>query len=456
MPARAPVACLAALALLLAAIQALTWAGAAPPPGPDEAVLRSAPAGAAVALVDRAGRRLELGRSPLLLRLLPAGRLQVRDRRGRLRVELSPSPAGVQASPPGLAFDQPAFELSLAGYAPARQPLGDGQRLVYVTLRNPLPLEPVLGVLSPLVARPWGAAALALGAAALGLHLWGRRQARRRQEALEEQAYVGPGGRVGAYRLERLLGQGGMAEVFLGRPLAGGGPVAVKVLFEEVSRSPELRQRFQREVDICRGLRHPHLVGVHDWGEQNGRLYLVMDYVEGGSLRQLIPPGGMEPEKVRQMGLALAEALAAAHEQGVVHRDLKPENVLVDGQGRLRVADFGLARGEKYPTITATEATLGTPAYMPPEQVTGGRGDARADLYSLGCMLYEMLAGSPPFVAGDPVQVIVMHLSQPPEPLATRRPGVPPELEAVVMRLLEKEPERRFPSARALAQALRG
>ena len=321
---------------------------------------------------------------------------------------------------------------------------------------TPVALRETIPVVSTLLFR-WPLMTLSLlllaGVAARVVRL--RRIQGDEREAVEEVSYIGEGGRVGRYRLESRLGEGAMAEVFRGRDPQSGREVAVKVLFEAVSADPEFRGRFERESAMTRAVRHPGLVEVFDSGEEGGRLYLVMELVRGSSLRHRIEEGPLPAtEAVRIVADAL-DALAAAHEAGDVHRDLKPDNILLTDDGRVKVADFGLARGEQYPTLTQVDSTLGTPAYIPPEQVSGARSGAPADQYSMGCVLFELLAGRPPFVDDDPLMLVFHHVTDDPPSLVELCPDAPPALVAGVARLLEKGPHDRFPSARDAARALR-
>ncbi|MCA9796685.1 MAG: serine/threonine protein kinase [Candidatus Eremiobacteraeota bacterium] len=259
-----------------------------------------------------------------------------------------------------------------------------------------------------------------------------------------------PGGRVGPYRLGEKVGEGAMAEVFVATPLAGGGKVAVKAVFEELCRDPEFVRRFQREVSICQSFDHPGLVTVREWGELDNRFWLAMDFVEGRQLGELVGQG-LPAERICRLGRALCQALAVAHDAGVVHRDLKSDNIMVGEDDHPVITDFGLARADHYEKITKTASTLGTPAYMPPEQVSTPNSGPRADLYSLGVVLYEMCSGDVPF-SGDPIPVIICHLNDPPPPIT--RADLPESLKAVVMRLLEKEPEDRYADAREVEAAL--
>jgi serine/threonine-protein kinase len=266
------------------------------------------------------------------------------------------------------------------------------------------------------------------------------------------------------YSLERELGQGGMATVYLAHDVKHGREVAVKVLRPDLAATlgPE---RFLREIRIAAQLHHPHILGLHDSGEASGFLYYVMPYVTGDSLRQRLSHSGELPigDAVRILR-DVADALAYAHEQGVVHRDIKPENVLLSGRHAL-VADFGVAKavseagtagaGGGRQGFTTAGVALGTPAYMAPEQAAADpHVDHRADIYALGIMGYELLAGQPPFSGGSPQSVLAAHVTQTPAPLEIRRPSCPPALTAMIMRCLEKKPADRWQSAGELVAQL--
>jgi TolB-like protein/tetratricopeptide (TPR) repeat protein len=267
----------------------------------------------------------------------------------------------------------------------------------------------------------------------------------------------------GRYAVERELGRGGMATVYLARDLRHDRTVAVKVLQRDVVPAVAA-ERFLREITLAAGLTHPHVLGVHDSGEADGLLYFVMPYVEGETLRAHLARGGALPvsEAVRLLR-ELAGALAYAHGRGVVHRDLKPENVLLS-DGHAVIADFGIAKAlatvTQGATVTATDLTmagvaLGTPAYMAPEQVLGDQGiDHRADLYALGIIAYEVLTGAHPFDARSPQTMLSAHLTAPPKSLAARNPSVPPGLDRLVMQLLAKDPAGRPSSAEVVLRAL--
>ena len=267
----------------------------------------------------------------------------------------------------------------------------------------------------------------------------------------------------GRYLIERELGRGGMATVYLARDVSHARPVAVKVMQRDLV-APAGAERFLHEIRFAAQLTHPHVLGVHDSGEADGLLYYVMPYVDGETLRARLARTGALPlaDAVRLLR-ELADALAYAHARGVVHRDLKPENVLLSG-GHAMVADFGIARalavatqpaGEDAARLTATGVSLGTPAYMAPEQAVGDRNaDHRADLYALGVVAYEMLAGVHPFAARSAQALVTAHLTEAPAPLAARRADVPPALAALVEHLLAKDPAARLQGANVVVEAL--
>src|SRR3954447_26101965 len=259
------------------------------------------------------------------------------------------------------------------------------------------------------------------------------------------------------YRVERELGRGGMATVYLAHDLRHDRPVALKVLRPELAASlgPE---RFLQEIRIAARLRHPHILPVHDSGETASRLWYTMPYVEGESLRQLLARERQLPvERAVRIATQVLGALGYAHAHGVIHRDIKPENILLESDQAV-VADFGVARaisaaGED--RLTETGLALGTPAYMSPEQATASRDlDGRSDLYALGCVLYEMLAGQPPFVGATAQQLLARHAIDPVPPLRTVRDTVPESVERSVIRALAKVPADRFPTAAAFSEAL--
>ncbi|HEV8355943.1 MAG TPA: serine/threonine-protein kinase [Gemmatimonadales bacterium] len=259
------------------------------------------------------------------------------------------------------------------------------------------------------------------------------------------------------YELEREIGQGGMAVVFLARDLKHHRPVALKVLRPELTASLGA-ERFLREIDTAAGLNHPHILPLHDSGEAAGCLYYVMPYVEGESLRDRLSREKRLPlEEALLIGREVADALSYAHSQGIVHRDIKPENILL-AAGHAVVSDFGIARAMEAAgaeRLTGTGLALGTPAYMSPEQATGeSRLDARSDIYSLGCVIYETLSGEPPFAGPTVHAVLAKRLTEAAPGVRRLRAEVPVPVEQAIARALAREPAERFDSAAGLALAL--
>jgi hypothetical protein len=264
----------------------------------------------------------------------------------------------------------------------------------------------------------------------------------------------------GRYQLGSLLGVGGMARVYLAIDRVLERQVAVKVLSPPYAQDPVFVERFRREARSAARLSHPNIVAVFDSGSDAGEHYLVMEYVAGQSLAELLArQGRLAPRRAAELAVEVCAALAAAHAQGLVHRDVKPANVLVGDDGQVKVTDFGIVKAAATATLTGTGTVLGTAAYLSPEQARGGPVDARSDLYSLGCVLYELLCGTPPFGSGvdsPPVAVATRHLHQPPEPPSGHNRQVDPELDAVVLTALAKDPALRHQSAIELQDALKG
>ncbi|MEU9034662.1 serine/threonine-protein kinase [Streptomyces sp. NPDC048352] len=263
---------------------------------------------------------------------------------------------------------------------------------------------------------------------------------------------------AGRYRLDERLGHGGMGEVWRAYDVELGRAVAVKVL-REFDASEELLGRFRREASIGARLQHPGITVVHDIGRHDDRLFIVMELLEGRDLSDLLarsPGGGLALPQVLDLALQAAEALAAAHAQKVVHRDLKPGNLFLLADGRLKICDFGIARtADATGGLTVTGRVFGTPPYMSPEQWRGEHVDGRCDVYALGCVLYALLTGAPPFHGTDQAWVLMrMHLEEEPPALDTVRADVPPALLELVASMLAKEPAER-PDAPAVAERLR-
>jgi len=259
------------------------------------------------------------------------------------------------------------------------------------------------------------------------------------------------------YTLVEPLGHGGMAEVYLARDNSLGRDVAIKVLRERYADDGEFVERFRREAVSAAALNHPNVVQVYDRGRaEDGAFYMAMEYVPGGTLKERVKSeGSLAPREAAETAAQVADALAVAHDRGIVHRDVKPQNVLLTGKGEAKVGDFGIARAASTETLTQTNALLGTLAYMSPEQVRGERVGPASDLYSLGVVLYEMLTGGPPFRGDDPIAVAMRRLDEEPPRPREANPAVPEELDALAVRLLAKEPGDRYASAASLSEDLR-
>jgi beta-lactam-binding protein with PASTA domain/predicted Ser/Thr protein kinase len=251
----------------------------------------------------------------------------------------------------------------------------------------------------------------------------------------------------GRYRITRKLGAGGMATVYLAEDQELGRRVAIKILNERHANDEQFVERFRREAKNAAGLSHPNVVSVYDRGEAEGTYYIAMEYVEGRTLKDLIVRRGPSPIPIAiDYTRQILQALRFAHRAGIVHRDIKPHNVIVDSEGRVKVADFGIARAG---TSQMTEAgsIIGTAQYLSPEQARGAPVDQTSDLYSVGILLYELLTGTVPFNGETPVEIAMKHLSQTPEPPSSHRPDVPHDLDLVVVRALSKDPAERYQSA---------
>ena len=272
---------------------------------------------------------------------------------------------------------------------------------------------------------------------------------------MSEQGPIILGGR---YELQRRLARGGMAEVFLAQDQLLGRPVAVKVLFPEFATDPAFVERFRREAQAAANLSHPNIVGVYDWGREGKTYYIVMEYVEGRSLSEIIRTEGPLPAvQAAEIAKEIASALGFAHKNDVVHRDMKSGNVIVSDSGQIKVADFGIATaisGNGQANLTQTGAVMGTATYFSPEQAQGKPLDGRSDLYSLGIVMYEMLTGSPPFSGDSPVSIAYKHVQEQPELISARRPGVAEALQAITAKLLNKEPDQRYSRAEELQSDL--
>lgn len=261
-----------------------------------------------------------------------------------------------------------------------------------------------------------------------------------------------------AYKVDGTLGAGGFAVVYLVRDLHLKRKLAVKVLSPDLITSKTVLERFRREAETVAQLSHPHIVPLHFIGQKDDLLYLAMECIEGGSLADRIEREGKLPaDDVVRIVAEVASALAYAHKRGVIHRDIKPHNVLIESEtGRTLVTDFGIARTAESSSLTASGMMVGTPAYLSPEQVTGGTIDHRADIYALGVMAYEMLTGQPPFTGPTPTAVLMKRLSTQPLSLAKVRPETPRALSDAIDGMLAQNPEERFQSATEVVRALGG
>ena len=253
------------------------------------------------------------------------------------------------------------------------------------------------------------------------------------------------------YEVERRLGGGGMAIVYLARDRELGRPVALKVLADTLADDAQIRQRFVREARLAARLSHPNVVRVYDAGEEGGRPYIVMECVDGESVAELLRrEGAQAPDRVADLGAQACAGLEHAHRAGLVHRDVKPANLLLAEDGTLKVADFGIAHAVGGTRVTEVGTVLGTAAYLPPEQALGEPVTPASDLYSLGTCLYELLAGEPPFEPETLGALFSRREAGPPR----RLEGVPPRLDAAIMRCLERDPKDRPASAAELARLL--
>ena len=271
---------------------------------------------------------------------------------------------------------------------------------------------------------------------------------------------------AGRYELREILGRGGMAVVHLGRDTRLDRRVAVKVLREELARDVLFRSRFWREAQTAAGLNHPGIVAIYDVGEERSENtladepsvpFIVMEYIAGQSLRDRLREGPLTLGEALQHQLGVLSALAFSHRAGVIHRDIKPANVMLTPDGAIKVVDFGISRSGGDPGATATQAhaLIGTAQYLAPEQVNGEIADARSDLYSAGCLLFELLTGRPPFIGENAVAVAYQHVYQPPPSASELRPEVTPALDSVLRTALAKGRDERFQSAALFVAALR-
>src|SRR6266498_3105458 len=266
---------------------------------------------------------------------------------------------------------------------------------------------------------------------------------------------MGPRILAGRYEVGRLLGAGGMAEVYEGHDRLLARRMAIKILLSQYAHDPAFLERFRREAQSAASLPHPNIVSVFDTGSDGDTWFIVMELVAGNTLRDLIHlHGPVHPARAAEICSEVAGALAVAHARGIVHRDVKPGNVMLTTEGKVKVMDFGIARATAVLSITQTFAVVGTAQYIAPEQAQGLEVDGRTDVYALGCCLYEMVTGQVPFSGPTPVAIAYRHVREEPTPPRALNPDVPPPLERVCLKAMAKRPEDRYQTAAEMQRDL--
>ncbi len=259
------------------------------------------------------------------------------------------------------------------------------------------------------------------------------------------------------YELQAKIGDGGMAVVYRALDTQLNRMVAIKILRDTYASDPAFLQRFRREAQAAASLTHPHIVNVYDVGQDGDLYYIVMEYIDGTNLKEVINrEAPLGTAQALEIGAQICDAIGYAHSHNLIHRDVKPQNVLIDRKGRVKVTDFGIAKSQGDATLTQTGVTLGTVHYFSPEQARGLAAMPQSDIYSIGVVVYEMLSGRIPFESDNPVALAIKHIDETPPPIRRFNPNVPPDVEQAVMRALNKEPARRYATAEAFAQVLRG
>ena len=262
---------------------------------------------------------------------------------------------------------------------------------------------------------------------------------------------------LGKYKIIEHVGHGGMAEVYKGQHIRLDRMVAIKILHPFLAEDEGFVVRFEREARIVATLRHPNIVQVFDF-DHSGEFeiyYMVMEYIDGSTLKDRLQDGPLNPDDIGRLGISLAMALDYAHQRGMIHRDIKPANIMFTADNEAVLTDFGIAKMVDLSSLTATGAMVGTPAYMAPEIGLGKPGTALSDIYSLGVVLYHMATGQLPFVADTPMGMVMQHINDEPQSIVEQTPDFPPELEAVILKAMAKQPEARPKTAAEMANDLR-